>query len=628
MDFTLPPLNLCVLELGPLCCDQSKSEVVKQYWTKRELENKIDIEENLHILDATKDVRVQGRLLRKAITKKLENRSGFEDNEKDPGKVLRKTNRPFNYSETEIDASSDYDSNYVERRDLSDEVDSFFKSPAKKKSSNLLLKKLQKLKDETDNEEGEINHRAEKHKLDKSSRCSDCDMEINIYELMRYCPYCGSKIMPFEVESDLEALDYDETDEENVADDINEDNDTPPEVDKVAFRMAYDAIPDSSKLRLSSTGRIVEDILFEFAKDMQYEHHAHSFIVDFDDKDIEALFDKEEWKELTKDPIGVPPVPRDIAKELTKYGKKTLKELRAIAMASYLKEEEEYDVNKHYEQEWIQMATRTLCNLYENVDAPLIRSQYEDWFTVSLFGTCIDFCIRDIQLGTDINRTDAPSLSSANRKNRGRKANTHTRKLIGRKIDGIIYAVDKLLEVGAIEGARSYSGASDQKYLHETFKMPKTLRDMYADLMRAVDYDDQKANKIQVIGILHLGLWIQFARLWRAGGTICIFRKDPLSHNVDSKFSEVGLRSFLKLLASIYQYKIIIKNNLQVLNIRNNANIKSGDDLLNELMEVGQFSSPSRSVSSPPHSVKFFFDCFKTPRKSRKKNPVKKRKFK
>ncbi|CAG8723348.1 9775_t:CDS:1, partial [Funneliformis caledonium] len=78
---------------------------------------------------------------------------------------------------------------------------------------------------------------------------------------------------------------------------------------------------------------------------------------------------------------------------------------------------------------------------------------------------------------------------------------------------------------------------------------------MYADLMKAVDYDDQKANKIQVIGILHLGLWIQFARLWRAGGSICIFRKDPLSYNVDSKFSEMGVISFLKLLVSIYQHK-------------------------------------------------------------------------
>ena len=44
----------------------------------------------------------------------------------------------------------------------------------------------------------------------------------------------------------------------------------PPKVDKVAFRMAYEAIPDNSKLRLS-TDTIVEDVLFEFAKDMDYE---------------------------------------------------------------------------------------------------------------------------------------------------------------------------------------------------------------------------------------------------------------------------------------------------------------------------------------------------------------------
>lgn len=100
--------------------------------------------------------------------------------------------------------------------------------------------------------------------------------------------------------------------------------------------------------------------------------HAHSYIVDFDDEDIKALFDEEEWKELTKDRIEVPPVPHDIAKELTKYGKQTLKELRAVVMTPYLKEKEEYDVNKHYELEWIQMALRTLCNLYENVDTPLI----------------------------------------------------------------------------------------------------------------------------------------------------------------------------------------------------------------------------------------------------------------
>ncbi|CAG8504367.1 10506_t:CDS:2, partial [Scutellospora calospora] len=220
----------------------------------------------------------------------------------------------------------------------------------------------------------------------------------------------------------------------------------PSKIDKVAFWKTHNAIPDTTKLKLS-TGKIVEDILFNFCKDMDYEHHAHSYIVDFDNENIKALFIDSEWKELTKDRIGVPIILHDIIKELAKYKK-----------------------------EWIQLAIRTLVNLYENMNSSLIRTQYEHWFTVALLGTCIDFCLRDIRLGTDIKRIDASSSSSANRKNRSRKANIRKRKLVGRKIDGIIYTTDELLEFEAIEGAR------------------------------AVNYDDQKANKLQVIGILHLGL--------------------------------------------------------------------------------------------------------------------------
>jgi hypothetical protein len=73
-------------------------------------------------------------------------------------------------------------------------------------------------------------------------------------------------------------------------------------------------------------------------------------------------------------------------------------------MTSYLEDGEKYDAHKHHDQEWIQLAMRILVNLYENVDSPLTRTQYEDWFTVALFGTCIDFFIRDHQLGTDIKR--------------------------------------------------------------------------------------------------------------------------------------------------------------------------------------------------------------------------------
>ncbi|CAI2197966.1 17774_t:CDS:2, partial [Funneliformis geosporum] len=359
-------------------------------------------------------------------------------------------------------------------------------------------------------------------------------------------------------------------------------------------------------------GKIVEDILFKFAKDLDFEHHAHSYIINCEDANIKSLFSKTEWEELTVDRLGVPPIPQDIAKELSRYGTKTLGELRKVVMTPYLQDKVTYDVQQHCELEWIQMAVRTLVNLYENIDSPLVRNQYEDWFTVALFGACIDLCMRNGQLGTDVKRTDAPSLASAIRKNRAQPSNA--RKFIGRKIDGIIYIINRLLEVGAIEAARSFLGESDRKCLIENFKMPKTLHDMLAEHIRSVDYDDEKIDKLQVFGILHLGLRVQFTRLWRAGGSITIFHKDPQLYYLDNKFSVQGIRTFLKFLASIYQRKVIIKNNLDVLDNGENDDIESKeDDLYNELIEVGRPSTPSTPASS--QSVRYFADCWKTPRK-------------
>jgi hypothetical protein len=67
---------------------------------------------------------------------------------------------------------------------------------------------------------------------------------------------------------------------------------------------------------------------------------------------------------------------------------------------------------------------------------------------------------------------------------------------------------------------------------------------------------------------------------------------------------------------------LIIKDNLQVLDIRNNNDNGSEDDLENELMEASRSSAPS-----PVSTVEFFADNTKTPRKSKKKKPVKKRRL-
>ncbi|CAG8744646.1 12546_t:CDS:2, partial [Funneliformis caledonium] len=100
--------------------------------------------------------------------------------------------------------------------------------------------------------------------------------------------------------------------------------------------------------------------------------HAHSFIIcDHDDK-IKALFSKEDRKELTKKP-SLPSVDYEIGKELAKYMKEDLVELRQEVMCNFLKDKEFYDPKKHYLKEWIQVTLRHLCNLYENPSAPLCR---------------------------------------------------------------------------------------------------------------------------------------------------------------------------------------------------------------------------------------------------------------
>ena len=57
-------------------------------------------------------------------------------------------------------------------------------------------------------------------------------------------------------------------------------------------------------------------------------------------------------------------------------------------------------------------------------------------------------------------RSEVPSYASSNRKNRTKKSK---RKLTGRKIDGIVYLIENLHEMGATEGARSYAGVHDKK---------------------------------------------------------------------------------------------------------------------------------------------------------------------
>nr|CAG8433695.1 5502_t:CDS:10 [Entrophospora candida] len=261
---------------------------------------------------------------------------------------------------------------------------------------------------------------------------------------------------------------------------------------------------------------------------------------DYNDSDVKALFNDDEWRE-----IGIPTIPDEIAKELSKYAKNSLKELHDIVMNSYLECGINYDVKKHYDLEWIQITIRTLVNLYENINSPLIKDQYEILFVV-------------------LYRTDIPSLASVNRKNHG--------------------WVKKSKEVHWLKDRWR---VSDNKYLLEYFTMPKTLHDMLSDLIKAVNSDEKKANKLQVFGILHFGLRVQFVRMWCVGGSITVFKKDPQIR-----------------VCAIYQHKMLVKNNLHILG--------RGNDELNEHKVFEEILDMNEQIA-PSQPNKYFAECMRSP---------------
>ncbi|KAF0354455.1 hypothetical protein F8M41_014994 [Gigaspora margarita] len=84
---------------------------------------------------------------------------------------------------------------------------------------------------------------------------------------------------------------------------------------------AYTKMETQSKWRLS-TGKYVEDALFNFAMTANYEHLAHSFIIDPDDETYNLIFTEEELNEFRSyNSKEFPEVPDDLLEYLLKYDK-------------------------------------------------------------------------------------------------------------------------------------------------------------------------------------------------------------------------------------------------------------------------------------------------------------------
>ncbi|PKK66902.1 hypothetical protein RhiirC2_16403 [Rhizophagus irregularis] len=134
-----------------------------------------------------------------------------------------------------------------------------------------------------------------------------------------------------------------------------------------------------------SSGTCVEDVIFEYCKELSAESLLHSWIIDLDDQEAEDLFTDEEWREIRSEIRKLPKVDEAFVNSmLPRFDVKTTGELRnVLETTSYRNLDEPYDREKHYDAEWVDIVMRKYFTDYEDPNGTLHRSHLESWHDIN-----------------------------------------------------------------------------------------------------------------------------------------------------------------------------------------------------------------------------------------------------
>ncbi|CAJ0644359.1 2103_t:CDS:10 [Entrophospora sp. SA101] len=252
-----------------------------------------------------------------------------------------------------------------------------------------------------------------------------------------------------------------------------------------------------------STGKYVEEELFELGKKLRFEHAVHSFILDVDDGIIRLHFSKAELDEIDCAPgPQVPKLSEEITGFLNKFaGKTSLKEIRKLIKEMMF--DDNYDHEKDRDKDYIIYALYSLVR--EIQSGSLKDANLEAWFNCHVWNAVFDQAFGDVN-AISVVRGESTSLASASRKNIKRLSGE--RRKMGCRIDWILRSISNgdRDEFGAGEAGKSWVDKNVTKFLKETgLKLPKTLKDMLVKLIEKAVWDEESRAKIQTVGIIHAG---------------------------------------------------------------------------------------------------------------------------
>jgi hypothetical protein len=169
------------------------------------------------------------------------------------------------------------------------------------------------------------------------------------------------------------------------------------------------------------------------------------------------------------------------------------------------------------------------------------------------------------------------------------------RQLSGGRLDGVLCTYEEdPFEFAGLEIARTFQGGTKStKWLHDSEKLVRALRDMLHRLHQRAD-PDVAVGKLQVFGIVTAGLSLQISRLVNPRGYVCLLKAHQV-HRVPSTVGELGKLFFL--LRSVVQMKAAITECVDV--VRSKRPATSPEELARALRTDDDGGSTDRRTSLP-----------------------------
>ncbi|CAG8699453.1 5013_t:CDS:2, partial [Acaulospora colombiana] len=325
------------------------------------------------------------------------------------------------------------------------------------------------------------------------------------------------------------------------------------------FEEAYLKL-DPNHMWLLKSFRKVEEVIYQFARNLPEESYLHSFIINDIDVATKSLFSDEEWNEITTSVAKDKPKLKDsLVNLLKKYIVDDVERLRDVLFEPFIPDGRKYDRKYHFDLDFINGAYRGILRLWEMEENPIIDSLLEGWYEVNMWGRVIDPAFDNLNI--DLVRGEGMSHASSDRKNLTRVKND--RKKLGRKGDGIFRLRKDRLEFGAIEAGHKWEGKSGTKHMTDSLKICKMLKDMLNQLSIKCDMKEDLVRKLQVVGILNGANRIQVMTVDLPKGYITRIQRRKV-YEIAGRLSKSKPLAFV--LKEILRAKSIIMQTLDIIN--------------------------------------------------------------